>query len=516
MRPTELLRLAFQGGRADRLRIALSIVASATATLLLLAAVNVIDIRSLGTPGPPAGTVAVVFDDGMTYMGSPDELEQYVAPIAAERGVPVDQATYHEPASGQGPFVFTSYGRYQNSLLDEPGLHVGVVITALALLIPLLLFVGQCARIGAPQRDRRLAAFRMAGATPRQAATIAVTESAMAAVGGAALGTVVFLGLRSIDPQTTDAAGRLRWPTDIPIPLWHYAAVIVVLPALVALGTGAALRKVAISPFGVLRRKPARTPSVLPAALFVGGLAAIAGTWSLAEAVGDPGDWVIVIAFAGFALIVAGLSTGAATIAQRLGRILVRTANSPAALIAGRRTDQAPFQASRPATATLLAVLIAAAIAQTRVNFLATTDPDDKLYASTFDLLNIVLAFGLALSIAGLAVVAAESVVTRRRTLAALAASGTPRSTLASSVLIETLIAIVPLAPIAAAAGTFAARSFFGSTTEIHGAQIAIAIPWGPLAVITAGTIAAALAVTAIGLLFLPVSTSPAELRTAA
>ncbi|HTO00871.1 MAG TPA: hypothetical protein VL068_09380, partial [Microthrixaceae bacterium] len=72
------------------------------------------------------------------------------------------------------------------------------------------------------------------------------------------------------------------------------------------------------------------------------------------------------------------------------------------------------------------------------------------------------------------------------------------------------------LTPVAAIAGTVASRAVFGSTVDNGSSEIPVAIPWGALTVITAGTIAAALTVAAIGLLFLPASTSPAELRTAA
>lgn len=516
MRPIEVVRLALTGGRSDRLRIALTALGTAAAALLLMAAVNVIDIRTLGAPGPPTGTVAATFDDGMFFVGSPGDFDELVDQIAEDRGVPVDEVPYREYDAGSDSFQFNSYERYGNALLDEPGLHVGVVAAALALLVPLVLFVGQCARIGAPHRDRRLAAFRMAGATPRQAALVAVAESSLAAIAGALVGVAAFAALRTLDPQTRNAARRLRWPSDIAIPLWQYALVAAALPALVAVGTRVALRKVSISPFGVLRRRPAGAPAVLPALLFALGMVTLAGIDTIVRLVGEPGNWVLVVAFTGLVMVVVGLSAGSAAIAQKLGRAMLHTTSSPAVLLAGRRADHSPFQTSRPAAAVLLAVLIASAVAQTRVNFLAATDPGDTLYASTFDLLNLVLAIGMALSVAGLAVVAAESVVSRRRTLAALVASGTPRATIGRSILIESSIAIVPLAPVAAAAGTFASRTLFGTTVDDNnGRKIAVAIPWASLSITVIGTILAALAVAAIGLLFLPASTSPTELRAA-
>ena len=73
------------------------------------------------------------------------------------------------------------------------GLHTGVIVTFVLLCIPLLVFVGQCSRIGAPARDRRLAALRMAGATPSDVTRVAAAESGLAAAIGAVGGLVIYL-----------------------------------------------------------------------------------------------------------------------------------------------------------------------------------------------------------------------------------------------------------------------------------------------------------------------------------
>ncbi len=57
------------------------------------------------------------------------------------------------------------------------------------LLIPVLGFLGQCARIGAVHRDRRLAALRLAGAGPWQVRRIAALESGLACLAGAVVAT---------------------------------------------------------------------------------------------------------------------------------------------------------------------------------------------------------------------------------------------------------------------------------------------------------------------------------------
>lgn len=53
--------------------------------------------------------------------------------------------------------------RLGNGLLDQPGERSGIVLALLLLLVPVLGFLAQCARIGAVHRDRRLAGLRLAG-----------------------------------------------------------------------------------------------------------------------------------------------------------------------------------------------------------------------------------------------------------------------------------------------------------------------------------------------------------------
>lgn len=52
---------------------------------------------------------------------------------------------------------------YLHGLLNQPGQRAGVVVTLLLLWVPVLGFLGQCARIGAVHRDRRLAACASPG-----------------------------------------------------------------------------------------------------------------------------------------------------------------------------------------------------------------------------------------------------------------------------------------------------------------------------------------------------------------
>lgn len=225
-------------------------------------------------------------------------------------------------------------------------------------------------------------------------------------------------------------------------------------------------------------------------------------------------------------LCVAGLLGGSASFASAVGRTVAPRTSRPDLLIASRRMIAAPFTSSRATASVLLAVLLGAAVQGTRANFLASQDSADTFYADTFRLLDGVLIVAIALSTANLLITTAEAIVERRRTLAVLAASGTPRPVLARAVLLETLVPLVPAVVLAAAAGMLATRSFFGTSVERFDTfdadgnsvlvEVGVPIPWERLAVLCGGTIAASVVITALSLLFLGRSIRPSEFRAAA
>lgn len=463
-----LIRLAATGSRADLLRITLTAIGAAAGTLALHAVASVMMI-----------------------------------------------------GDGDGP--------YRLEVLAQPGLRPGVIVALLLLCIPLITFVGHCSRIGAPARDRRLAMIRMAGATPREAAQIAAAETGLAAGIGALAGTVGFVLIRPLtnSARSADQLLAVRWlPTDVTVPWWAIAVVTALIPLLATLGAIASLRKVAIGPFGFTRHTITRPPAALPAFLFLAGTAGLIA-WDLLTRVLGIGENNVPLAVAALSLFLAsaiGLLSGSASIAAAIGRFLSPRTRRPALLIAARRMIAAPHTSSRATTSVLLAVLIGSAVQGVRANFLLGVDPADAFYADTFALVNGVLSIAIVIAAATLLVTSAESIVSRRRTLAALKASGTPTAQLATSAMYETVLPLIPAVLLSAAAGVLAARGLTGTTVvpfdesigERPAEAIDVPIPWEGLAVLTGGTILACCTMTAISLVFLGRSAEPSELRAAA
>ncbi len=429
-------------------------------------------------------------------------------------------------------------------MLDQSGLRPGVIISLLLLCAPLFIFVGQCSRVGAPARDRRLAMLRMAGATPGETAKVVAVETGLASgVGSASAAAIFLVGRKFVDTvhiatdsvitkidetttQESTVTQGFRWlPTDVALPIWVIVLLIAVVPVLATVASVLALRKVLISPFGVTRTVPTQPPTALPAALFLIGTIGLA-VWSIVErALGIATSGLALrtgVAFALFLMCVIGLLMGSASLAASVGRLVASRTNQPSLLIASRRMIAAPYTSSRATASVLLAVLIGSTIQGVRANFLIGTDPTDTFYADTFTLLNGVLIVAIALSAASLLVTSSEAIVERRRTLAALAAAGTPRRTLVRSVLAETLVPIVPSIALASIAGVLAARGLIGTRTSKfdpvtgNGADVAVPIPWERVLVLGVAATAVCVALTALSLLFLRRSTSLTELRTAA
>ncbi|MFF4251711.1 FtsX-like permease family protein [Streptomyces sp. NPDC001663] len=391
-------------------------------------------------------------------------------------------------------------------LLDEPGTRIGVIFALLMLFIPVLGFLGQCARIGAVHRDRRLAALRLAGATPAQVRRIAALESGLACLAGSGVATV-FSVLTLL---------RL-WHSPAPLAWAGVAVVAVGVPVLGAAVSVLVLRRVVASPLGRIRRvRPAEGPGRMfrvATAVLVLTVGYIATTpfhevpfeFALAP--------LTVFAVSLLVGAVAVWLTGAS--ARQLGEGLTARARRPAVLIAAGRLRDDPWAAARTHAAVLLVTVVASAFMGVRQVMLSDLHAPDAHYAegpgfyeNGLDLTGAAILVALALMLTALAVGTAESVATRRRGLAAQAAAGVPHGVLARALLLETAVPLA-LAVAAAGLGGTVISFWYGSIVSAH---TAVPVPYTsllvPLAVYPACLLAAA-----TSLPLLRRSVHPAELR---
>ncbi|MFE9723782.1 FtsX-like permease family protein [Streptomyces sp. NPDC005794] len=338
---------------------------------------------------------------------------------------------------------------YAHGLLDRPGERAGVVLTLVLLLIPVLGFLGQCARIGAVHRRRRMAGMRLAGASPAQVRRIAAVESALACLAGSSAGFAAFAVLLAV-------AGH----TPPPVAWAGFVVVVLAVPVVAALVSVFALRHVAASPLDRMRGTgPDRGRRAAIVSLLAVGLIAAAGLLHLSPA-GRSVKPLALLVLGVVLLTGAGSIWAAGAFAAFMGRRLTLRAKSPAVLIAASRLAHDPWAAARTHAALLLVTVVGVAFVGVRGVLLAALGKvgyrpvDLAFYTTGIDLAGAAVLVALAISLCGLAVGTAESLATRRRGLAAQAAAGVPHTILARATLLETAVPLAPALLLAGAGGT--------------------------------------------------------------
>jgi hypothetical protein len=142
-----------------------------------------------------------------------------------------------------------SYGHREVPSLLWALLLIGVVV----LLFPVFVFVATSSRLADAERDRRLGALRLIGASAAQVRRVAAGESLLSAGLGLVLGGGVFVLARPL-ARGTLVPSVAAFTSDI-VPAWQLVVVIgAAVPALAVGSALFALRHTVIEPLGVVRR----------------------------------------------------------------------------------------------------------------------------------------------------------------------------------------------------------------------------------------------------------------------
>ncbi|MFF4066088.1 FtsX-like permease family protein [[Kitasatospora] papulosa] len=388
---------------------------------------------------------------------------------------------------------------YAHGLLDRPGERAGVVFTLALLLVPVLGFLGQCARIGAVHRYRRMAGLRLAGASPGQVRRIAAAESAFACLAGSSAGLALFLGLLALTGHTPR-----------PVAWAGFVAVVVAVPVAAALVSALALRHVVAAPLEYARRTVPSAGRRAALGFLIAATSIALSALLLLFPVGRRVTPPVLLVLALVLLTAAGAIWVAGASAAFIGRTLTRRARRPAVLIAASRLAHDPWAAARTHAALLLVTVVAVGFVGVRAVLLDTLTDSARpmslaFYTTGIDLAGSAVLVALAISTCALAVGTAESLATRRRGLAAQAAAGVPHRVLAEAVLLETAL---PLAPALLLAGLGGTVVYVGCAMIVVTASVPLLPLLVPVAVLVLCLLAAA---TSLPLLRRAVN--PAELR---
>ncbi len=429
MRVPEAMLIARPAARADRGRILLIAVTAAVAGGLLIAAASVARISS-------------------------------------------DAESVSE---GTAPYLYAS----------DDGMRPGVLIGAAMLTIPLLAFALQALRVGSVARDRRMAALRLAGATPQDVRLVAAAESGGAALtGGLFSGWVyalLWLVLGLLPPWKLEL---LPNPGVLDLLVW---AGVAILAGIAGACAGAAVQqRVITEPLGVYRRARPRGPGRLSVAAIAAGPAlVVAGVLLLNSS--DFASYVLCLG----GVVVTALGAGPLLV-HRLGRRL-RERGGAAEMLAGWRLESEPRTMGRVAMVLFLCGFTLG-FESTFARLWYGDDFGDAIASGETGVYLMAVAaagaFGaVVLAVLTLVVGAAEQLLDGRRSLATLVAMGVELPVLQRTLHRQLAAASVP-AVLWGVATAAAGMSILSVDFEDIGSL-------GPFALLTAlGALVAWLAVT--------------------
>lgn len=342
------------------------------------------------------------------------------------------------------------------SVVAEAGTRSGFIFAVIMLTLPAVLLLFQAVRLGTSVRERRLAALRLAGATPADLRRLGALEVGLPALIGAVVGYGVYWLMRGAFggvplgagccEQGVTSYGSLSGfvPTSV-APAWWQVVLTVAAVTLVAVLVGtAANRGVVVSPLGISRRTSSRPPRPWGLLLIAAGIGfGVVGfdVFQASEVLGFLAPLVAIV------LLVLGLMSLAPWTAYVVGRGVAVRAKTGPTLLAARRLAGDPRPAGRAAAAVGAIGLVAGGSAGMAVDILETQEPGNRsYYLIAIGLIGVALLLALIAVIGSLAIHSVESLLDRKRSVASLAALGGTHDLLARTQRTEIGLVAMPMA----------------------------------------------------------------------
>lgn len=230
-------------------------------------------------------------------------------------------------------------------------MRVVVVIGTVVLLFPIAMFIGAAARLNAQESDARLAAFRLAGASPRRVRWIVAWESLLATAPGALIGLGLFYALRPL-VATAEFGGASFYPSDFALNGLSALALLLV-PAVVVAASFLGLRDVEISPLGVGRRSQRKEVRPVGLLLLVPGFVLL---WYVLGTANSGSTSTLFALVLSIVLILAGVALIGTWLGQAVARPIAANVRSGSALLALRRIIADPHGSFRTVSGVTFAV----------------------------------------------------------------------------------------------------------------------------------------------------------------
>lgn len=258
-----------------------------------------------------------------------------------------------------------TYEAFSRRLADDQMTQMASTYVVLAifacvlLVVPFAALAGSAARLAASRRDARLAALRLAGATTGQVVRLTALDAAGQALVGSLIGIIGYFAIMPLimllNFQNQRFTFEQLWAGSIAL-----VAVVAGVTVLALVSALITLRRVAITPLGVMSRAAEPLPAKWRVLIFLAVVAAAYLVFSnptMLTGLGDAMIYAVVIGF--FFLVFAVVNLVGAWVVAARARVKARHPKDAATMIAMRRILDNPKRAWRNVSGVALAVFVA-------------------------------------------------------------------------------------------------------------------------------------------------------------
>ncbi|MEV5848705.1 FtsX-like permease family protein [Streptomyces sp. NPDC051985] len=262
----------------------------------------------------------------------------------------------------------------RSSVFTESDQDIALLGGAL-LIVPVIVLAAAAGRLGTARREQRLAALRLAGATPRQILAMTGVEAAAVGLAGALTGALVYLMLLPVLADVPYGIGSW-YVSEVWVGVPWLLAVVTAVALLTAFSAVTTLRGVARSPLGVAQQSSARRTRMVRLLLFTAivGFVVISAQGGGASSMQQLG--LIVLVYGAFWIV-------GPWVVDRLGRVAGRLARRPATLLAARRLSDDPRGAWRTVSGLVLAGFVAGFFTVGQIGIFDTRYPNQIALPAT-------------------------------------------------------------------------------------------------------------------------------------
>jgi hypothetical protein len=237
------------------------------------------------------------------------------------------------------------------------GYQIIVIIGAIGMFFPVLLFISIVTQLGAAQRQERFASLRLIGASSQTVGWFAAVETAITSSIGAIAGVGISLLLRPIAADTR-IEGKRFYVSDFAVGTTTIVVATVGMVIVSTLAASIKMRRTVVSPINTVRDIRESRPSMLRTLPLLLGLAMVVTATLMVRSYDAGGSGVLALFVGGFISLLVGIVLIGPYLTFWLSRILIRMSSSAATLIAGRRISATPSATFRSVSGLVVAVFV--------------------------------------------------------------------------------------------------------------------------------------------------------------